>query len=135
MSLYRMKIIFKADVSLKSINDMTELIDGSHAIMQNAIEMSMEQTVPFVPKQDTLTEYARIIKENSETDQLHIEDVRFSHYDFFEEVPQKISERSYVEILSELQSQIDSDTLPEEIYSEATHLVETLKKTLWPYSA
>ena len=85
--MYHMKIAFSVDISMERMNTLTEKIDGSRLIAENAMTVYIEQTVPFVPTNEILQQYASTIKSSdiSET-KLRIEDVRFSHYEIFEEI-------------------------------------------------
>ena len=86
--LYHMKLVFSIDLSSPTLNKMTELIDGSHTVLQNAMEFELEQTVPFIPDNKVLEQYQEIIKKGYESDNRHIENIRFVRYDFIEPIPE-----------------------------------------------
>ena len=86
MTLYHMKIIFTLDISDPRLNEITESIDGSHPVLQDAIECALEQTVPFVPTKEILQQYADAIRKGYESPKRHIEGIRFTRYDFIEPI-------------------------------------------------
>ena len=86
MTLYHMKIIFTLDISDPRLNEITESIDGSHPVLQDAIECALEQTVPIVPTKEILQQYADAIRKGYESPKRHIEGIRFTRYDFIEPI-------------------------------------------------
>lgn len=86
MTFYHMKIIFTLDLSDPLLNEMTEKIDNTHPVVENAIECALEQTVPFVPTKEILQRYMDVIQKGYETPNRHIDAIRFSRYDFIEPI-------------------------------------------------
>ena len=86
--LYHMKLVFSLDVSKPTLNEMTEKIDGSHVVLKDAMECTLEQTVPFIPDAHILDEYKKTISKGYESPTLHVENIRFVRYDFVEPIPE-----------------------------------------------
>ena len=80
--LYHMKLVFSLDLSEPTLNEMTEKIDGSHVVLKDAMECTLEQTVPFIPDEHILEEYMKTISKGYESPTRHVENIRFVRYDF-----------------------------------------------------
>ena len=85
--MYHMKIIFGLDISSPELNQLTEMFHGGRYICKDAAEITLDQTVPFVPTKEILDQYAKIIRDKYPNKKLKAEQVRFLRYDLFEEVP------------------------------------------------
>lgn len=81
MTAYEMEIVFACDISIPDLNKITEQLDGGRMVIQNAMNMTIQQTVLFVPDEDTLRKYAEAI-EGYETSRLKVEHARFSRYNY-----------------------------------------------------
>lgn len=77
---YRMKMVFALDVSDPIINRMTEMIDGTHPTLMNAVNCTLELTRQGVPTDDEIPEYEKAIKEAYTTDRMQVDRVTFKHY-------------------------------------------------------
>lgn len=87
---FHMRIVFGIDISSPSLNKMTKQLLGGQIVMKDAMEVAIEQTVPFVPTDEVLAEYAEAIKYNCNTSGLfHMENVQFKRYDFIKPVDEK----------------------------------------------
>lgn len=88
---YHMIMVFDIDVSLRDINKITQMLDGGRFIMQNALTMTIEQTVPFVPTQENLRQYEEALVDgiNKSDTTYHAERAHFRHYKLFEPVSEK----------------------------------------------
>lgn len=92
--MYHMKIIFGIDASLSAMKQICAMTNTPPSIMHNVYEVAIEQTVPFVPTQEHLNQYANAIRENYAKNAqkstaggyLVIEDVHFLRYELFEEL-------------------------------------------------
>ena len=84
--LYHMKLVFSLDLSEPTLNEMTEKIDGSHVVLKDAMECTLEQTVPFIPDAHILDEYKKTISKGYESPTRHVENIRFVRYDFVEPI-------------------------------------------------
>lgn len=62
---YHMRLRFVADVGLTDLNNMLQTC-GFHEtpIAQKLLDLSMEQTVTFIPDDETLKEYAQAIQDS-----------------------------------------------------------------------
>ncbi len=84
--LYHMKLVFSLDISEPTLNEMTERIDGSHVVLKDAMECTLEQTIPFIPNAHILDEYKKAISKGYESPTRHVENIRFVRYDFVEPI-------------------------------------------------
>lgn len=92
MTTYEMAIVFTLDISLPELNQITEQIDGGHLVIKNAKELIIQQTVGFVPDEETLLKYADAIKTTmNESGKIHVDAVRFSRYNYIRpiEIPEE----------------------------------------------
>lgn len=83
---YRMKMVFALDISDPIINSMTEMIDGTHPTLMNALTCTLELTRQGVPTEDELVEYEKAIKRAYTTDRIHVDRVTFRHYASIKEI-------------------------------------------------
>lgn len=84
--LYHMKMVFGVDASMEDLNQFTEFMDSGRLITKDAFHITVEQTVPFVPTQEILHKYEDAIRTKWCPDKVRIEDVRFLHYELFEQI-------------------------------------------------
>lgn len=81
--LYEMCLLFDLDISLKSMNDILKQCGFSEKpIAQNAMEVTMTQTLPFIPDDDVIKKYEDVIKQNYETDSLICENCKFKGFKY-----------------------------------------------------
>lgn len=81
MNAYEMEIVFTCDISVPELTQITEQLDGGRVIIQDAMDMTVQQTVLSVPDEDTLRKYAKAI-EGYENSRLKVEHARFSRYNY-----------------------------------------------------
>lgn len=63
--LYEMELKFRLDIELTGINDiMSGFGFTEKAGLKDAVTVSMKQVTPFIPDDETINEYSKIIKEN-----------------------------------------------------------------------
>lgn len=86
---YHMIMVFNIDISLRDINKITQTLDGGRFVIQDALTMTIEQTVPFVPTQENLKEYEKALVDsiNKTETTYHAERAHFQHYEVFEPIP------------------------------------------------
>lgn len=79
---YEMKLNFKADMGVASMDDFLEHM-GMHELptLENAMTLSIEQTVPFIPDETMIKAYAKTLKE-TKLDKLVVRDIRFDGYEY-----------------------------------------------------
>lgn len=81
--LYEMSIRLKADIGIKSIDAVIEAcFPGQRPSLQDGLVLRMHQVVAFVPDDETLAAYARILEENYDPGDTRISNVRFDGYDY-----------------------------------------------------
>lgn len=99
--MYNMSIVYSLDLSSKSLNMMTELIDNTHYVTKNAATCTITQSLPSVPTKELLEKYAAIIKEQYTNTEIKVENVSFSHFAKFEYEPDpdSISNERLMEII------------------------------------
>ena len=88
---YHMKMVFGVSLSVKSLNEFLEAVgEKAHPVSENAAQVTIEQTVPFVPTPEILAKYAEIIKESySKNDKITVESAKFLHYTEFDAIPEE----------------------------------------------
>jgi len=79
---YKMELIFKLSVSDITLNNVTELLSRDHIIIPDAFDIKVEMTLPFVPSEAQIEEYAETIKAQKEIGGKLIEQVRFDGYSY-----------------------------------------------------
>lgn len=85
--LYRMKIRFKADAGINEINNiLAQLGDEGKMLSRNAVTLTMEQTVPFVPDGTTLEHYAKVLQEGYSQKNVTLYNARFDGYEYLHAV-------------------------------------------------
>lgn len=82
--LYDMSIRFTADICPDEENPLTACL-GETPVVKSAITMRIRQVVSFVPDDDTLKQYAKVLEDAQvEKDKgILIRNVRFDGYDWF----------------------------------------------------
>lgn len=84
---YEMKMLFSASVGLREINDILWQTGCNDTLqVKDAISVSIEQTVPFVPSEEYLQKVAEAIKDNYSTRDINITECHFTGYEYIREV-------------------------------------------------
>jgi hypothetical protein len=95
MKMYEMEMEFELVVGLKSINNiMMNMYGFEDKACISGQMLTLKQTVPFVPTEAYLKEFADIIKKEYQTDELETLDCKFKGYKKFIEV--EVEERTEV---------------------------------------
>lgn len=83
LTLYEMRLTFSLDLGLKDINSIAKSA-GIHEkmLVKNAQKMKLTQTVPFIPNEETLQEYANVIKNNYQSESFTCEACKFIGFDY-----------------------------------------------------
>lgn len=85
IGFYKMQLRFSLSIGFSRLNNMLEECGFSEkTIAKNAISMTMQQVVPFVPDPETIDIYKETIKENYNKDHpdMNIHDIKFEGYDY-----------------------------------------------------
>lgn len=86
-TMYKMKMVFSIDISLKAMNEMTQRIDGGRFVAANAMQITLQQTVPFIPNKEQITQYEQILFNGLKENQaIQPEKVTFHHYDYIYQI-------------------------------------------------
>lgn len=86
MKMYNMKMNFSLSVAPAALNELSSICGMPDLIVLNdAAIFSMTQTVPFIPNDDALSQYAEAIKLTL-SEKTTITSCNFSGYEFFKEV-------------------------------------------------
>lgn len=81
--LYEMSIRFVADVDIPSITDMLNQCGfNEHPVVPEAIKLNIAQTIPFIPDEKTLEEYAKVLENTKTNKDVSIHNVRFECYEY-----------------------------------------------------
>ena len=83
--LYHMIMAFSADISLRELFEHAKETGGSYPALRS-VSVKLEQTVPFKPDEAMLQNYCQAIMETYPKEKLHIENVKFDHYELLEEI-------------------------------------------------
>ena len=96
--MYAMKLKFNCGLSLKSMNTMCDALNMPRPVVQNAMVITLKQTLPFIPNDETIEKYKEaLMKANMK--EAEIESVEFAGYDYLKEVPDSEGENQDVECL------------------------------------
>lgn len=82
--LYEMSMRFTGNAGIRSIDDMLSQCFPGEGLprLQNAVTVRMRQVAPFIPDDETLAGYARIIQESYSKGDAVLDAVRFDGYDY-----------------------------------------------------
>ncbi len=62
---YEMELKFRLSIELKGINDIMSNFGFTEKVgLKDAVELTMKQIVPFIPDDEVIKEYSKMIKEN-----------------------------------------------------------------------
>lgn len=89
--MYNMELIFEIDIAEPALKKMMTDLNEPYPIIQNALIFSIKQSLPVVPDGELIGKYAEIIKEQYKNKNIEVENVRFSHYKYFEQDPSTLS--------------------------------------------
>lgn len=91
-TLYKMKLNFAVDVGISSLDNMLhECGFSERPTLKNAVNYTIEQTVPFIPDKETIQTYCDIIKKEKQ-DRITIRSVVFTGYEYLYPVKPEESE-------------------------------------------
>ena len=79
---YKMELIFKLSVSDIELNSVTSIVSKEHIVIEDAFDLKVEMTLPFVPSTEQINEYADAIKQQKKIGGKLIEKVRFAGYSY-----------------------------------------------------
>lgn len=87
VTVYKMCLKFKLSMSIKELNDLNAMYGLlGKIVVPDAITVRMTQTLPFIPTEETIHEYEKVIKENYRSEKLICEDCRFDGYEYIHTV-------------------------------------------------
>lgn len=81
---YEMSMLFKLSLSLKRINEIAQACGFPEKLIANDIvTVKLTQTIPFIPTDENIAEYEKIIKDSySESDRFTCEKCKFAGYEY-----------------------------------------------------
>jgi len=86
MKMYEMELEFSLDLGLKEINDFAAMFGiQEKMVLKDARQMTLKQTVPFIPDDKIIQKYIDTIKE-AEFEKFTIEDCRFVGFKRIKEI-------------------------------------------------
>lgn len=82
--LYEMSIRFTGNAGVRAIDDMLSQCFPGEGLprLKDAVTLRLRQVAPFIPDDDTLKEYARIIQESHSKGDTVLDNIRFDGYDY-----------------------------------------------------
>lgn len=80
--MYRMRLVFSVDVSKPELNKLLAACGQPHPIFPGVIESTITQTIDRVPTKKMLSSYADALAKAYESEECHVEKVKFLRYDF-----------------------------------------------------
>ena len=93
-TLYKMKLNFAIDIGIKSLDRvLRECGFSERPTLKNAINYTIEQTVPFIPDKETIQTYCDIIKKEKQNS-INIRSAVFTGYEYLYPVKPEESEES-----------------------------------------
>lgn len=87
--LFQMELTFTVSESLTEIDNMLAHLDfKQYPTVQNSKTVKIQQTLPFIPDDETIKKYAQIIKDahNRESGQTTIRDIQFLGFSYIRPV-------------------------------------------------
>lgn len=87
--LFQMELTFTVSESLTELDSMLDHLDfKQYPIVQNSKTVKLQQTLPFIPDDETIKKYAQIIKDahNRESGQTTIRDIQFLGFSYIRPV-------------------------------------------------
>lgn len=91
-TIYKMKLNFALDVGIKSLDGILDECGFSERpTLKNAVNYTIEQTVPFIPDKETIQTYCDIIKKERQ-DHINIRSAVFTGYEYLYPVRPEESE-------------------------------------------
>lgn len=93
-TLYKMKLNFALDIGIRSLDRvLRECGFSERPTLKNAINYTIEQTVPFIPDKETIQTYCDIIKKEKQNS-INIRSAVFTGYEYLYPVKPEESEES-----------------------------------------
>lgn len=93
-TLYKMKLNFALDIGIKSLDGILhECGFSERPTLKNAVNYTIEQTVPFIPDKETIQTYCDIIKKEKQNS-INIRSAVFTGYEYLYPVKPEESEES-----------------------------------------
>ena len=93
-TLYKMKLNFAINIGIKSLDGILhECGFSERPTLKNAINYTIEQTVPFIPDKETIQTYCDIIKKEKQN-RINIRSAVFTGYEYLYPVKPEESEES-----------------------------------------
>lgn len=87
--LFQMELTFTVSESLTELDSMLDHLDfKQYPTVQNSKTVKLQQTLPFIPNDETIKKYAQIIKDthNRESGQTTIRDIQFLGFSYIRPV-------------------------------------------------
>lgn len=87
--LFQMELVYTISESLTELDDMLAHLDfKQYPTVQNSKTVKIQQTLPFIPDDETIKKYAQIIKDahNQESGQTTIRDIQFLGFSYIRPV-------------------------------------------------
>lgn len=87
--LFQMELTFTVSESLTELDSMLDHLDfKQYPIVQNSKTVKLQQTLPFIPDDETIKKYAQIIKDahNRKSGQTTIRDIQFLGFSYIRPV-------------------------------------------------
>lgn len=87
--LFQMELVYTISESLTELDDMLAHLDfKQYPTVQNSKTVKIQQTLPFIPDDETIKKYAQIIKDahNRESRQTTIRDIQFLGFSYIRPV-------------------------------------------------
>lgn len=87
--LFQMELTFTVSESLTELDNMLDHLDfKQYPTVQNSKTVKLQQTLPFIPDDETIKKYAQIIKDahNRESGQTTIRDIQFLGFSYIRPV-------------------------------------------------
>lgn len=84
-TVYDMKMLFKLSVSIKELNAITENLDKSKLVCEDALTLELTITLPVIPTKEMIEQYADVLKQSFNDDtknKLYAEKVTFVGYEY-----------------------------------------------------
>lgn len=96
--LFSMCMVFSLHLELTCLNRLAQSCGfQEQTILENAVEVRIRQTVPFIPDRETIRKYENHVRESYVSEEFSCTRAAFKGYDWFYEVQPKTKERGETE--------------------------------------
>lgn len=80
VKIYEMEMIFELTLGLKTVDKFMSQMGVSDTLAAKGTELTIKQTVPFIPTEDYIHKIENVIKEHYSKEDVYVMDCNFKGY-------------------------------------------------------